>query len=168
MKTLLVLRHGKSSWDHPGIADHDRPLKKRGERDAPRIGKLVRDERLIPDLILTSTAVRARRTAELVAAHGGYRGDIVECADLYPGSSRDYTAVLNDVGDDHERVMIVAHNPGLEELVRGLTGYNERLPTAALAWIRLPITCWNELAQNASATLERVWRPKELHEPASG
>lgn len=168
MKTLLVLRHGKSSWDQPGIADHDRPLKNRGERDAPRIGRLIRGERLVPDLIVTSTALRARRTAEVVAAHCDYRSSIVENADLYPGSSRDYTAALKEVDDAHERIMIVAHNPGLEELVQDLTGRSERLPTAALVWISLPVTRWSDIQRDTSATLERLWRPKELDEPTPG
>ncbi len=74
MKTLLVQRHAKSSWKDPGLDDHDRPLNKRGKKDGPRMGRLVREEDLIPDLILSSTAVRAKNTAKEVAEISGYSG----------------------------------------------------------------------------------------------
>ena len=76
MKTLLLLRHAKSSWKHPELADHDRPLNKRGKRDAPSIGQLVSDKGLVPDLIMSSTAKRARKTARAVAKASGYKGKI--------------------------------------------------------------------------------------------
>ena len=76
MKTLLLLRHAKSSWSDPTLPDHDRPLNKRGIHDAPRMGKLLRHEHLMPDLILSSTAVRAKKTAELVAKACKYKGEI--------------------------------------------------------------------------------------------
>jgi phosphohistidine phosphatase len=71
LKTLLLMRHAKSSWKHTELDDHDRPLAKRGKRDAPRMGQLVRQEELVPQLILSSTAVRARNTAEIVAEESG-------------------------------------------------------------------------------------------------
>ena len=67
MKTLIVMRHAKSSWKHPDVADHDRPLNKRGKQDAPRMGKLLRQQKLTPQVIVSSTATRARRTADAVA-----------------------------------------------------------------------------------------------------
>ena len=74
MKTLLLMRHAKSSWSEPGLADHDRPLNKRGKQAAPEMGKLLRKEGLVPDLILCSTARRSRQTAEAVAASLRLRG----------------------------------------------------------------------------------------------
>jgi len=74
MKTLLILRHAKSSWSHPGLSDHDRPLNKRGKRDAPRMGQLLREEGLLPDLIISSSAKRAKTTAERVSNESGYVG----------------------------------------------------------------------------------------------
>jgi phosphohistidine phosphatase len=77
MKTLLVLRHAKSSWNDTSLDDHERPLNKRGRRDGPRMGELVREHRLTPDIIISSDAVRARRTAEAVAEAARYAGEIV-------------------------------------------------------------------------------------------
>ena len=83
MKTLLILRHAKSSWKEQDLQDHDRLLNKRGKNDAPRMGKLLKDENLIPDLIMSSTAVRAKKTAELVAKACKYKGKIVLNHSLY-------------------------------------------------------------------------------------
>lgn len=162
MQTLLILRHGKSSWKHPGLADHDRPLNKRGLRDAPRMGRLLRDEDLVPDRIVNSTAVRARTTAELVADQLGYRG-AVECSrDLYLASVPDIIRVLGNVGGDASRLLVVGHNPGLEELVAALTGGFAALPTAALAQVDLDVDVWSELTTSTRGRLVNLWRPREL------
>jgi phosphohistidine phosphatase len=71
MKSVLILRHAKSSWKHPELSDHDRPLNKRGKRDAPIMGRLLKKEDLVPDIIMTSTAIRARSTAEPLAIKEG-------------------------------------------------------------------------------------------------
>ena len=83
MKSLLILRHAKSSWKHPELTDHDRPLNKRGKRDAPRMGEILRSEHLIPEAIISSTAARAHATAEAVAKASGYKGKIALNRSLY-------------------------------------------------------------------------------------
>jgi len=85
MKTILILRHAKSSWKHSELSDHDRPLNKRGEREAPRVGQLLRDEGLLPEVILSSTARRARDTAQIAAEKCGYESEIRFIPDLYMG-----------------------------------------------------------------------------------
>jgi phosphohistidine phosphatase len=77
MKSVLILRHAKSSWKHPELADHDRPLNRRGKRDAPLMGRLLKKEDLVPEIIISSTATRARSTAEAVAKSSGYKGEII-------------------------------------------------------------------------------------------
>ncbi len=164
MQTLLILRHGKSSWKHPGLADHDRPLNKRGLRDAPRMGRLLRGEDLVPDRIVSSTAVRARATSELVADQLGYRGT-VECSrDLYLASAPGIIRVLGNVGGDASRLLVVGHNPGLEELVAALTGSFVALPTAALAQVDLDVDVWSELTTSTRGRLVNLWRPRELED----
>jgi phosphohistidine phosphatase len=162
MKTLLLLRHAKSSWSDPGLRDHDRPLNKRGERTAPRMGTLLADAGLRPDRVLCSTAVRARRTAELVAENCGYDGDIALVDDLYMAAPGTVIDVVQRKGGDADRLLVVAHNPGLEQLVAALAGRPERFPTAALAEFRLGIATWDELELEAQADLQNIWRPKEL------
>lgn len=162
MKTVLILRHAKSSWASATLPDHDRPLNKRGQRDAPRIGRLLRDEDLVPDLILTSSAVRARTTAHLVAEASDYDGPIKQFRSFYLAGTPAFVHALRRLSDDYDRVLVVAHNPGLEELLAELTGEDARLPTAALAVVALPIERWQELRGSGQGRLLALWRPREL------
>jgi phosphohistidine phosphatase len=162
MKTLLVLRHAKSSWSDGSLADHDRPLNERGERDAPRMGDLVRQHRLVPDLIISSDAVRARMTAEALAETAGYKGAIRFEPLLYAAAPDDILVVLRAAEPNAKTVMIVGHNPGLEALVGHLTGERQDMPTAALAQIELPIDQWRDLDESVRGTLVDLWRPKEV------
>ncbi len=161
MKTLLILRHAKSSWAG-NTADHQRPLNGRGKRDAPRIGRLLREEELLPDLILTSTAARAVATADLVADASGFGGPREELRAFYHAPAETFVARLRSLPEEVESVLVVAHNPGLEELLAELTGEDEILPTAALAQVTLPIRRWAELRADGSARLANLWRPREL------
>jgi len=162
MKTLLVLRHAKSSWDDAALDDHERPLNKRGRRDAPRMGELVREYGLIPDAVISSDAVRARLTAEAVVEAARYAGEILLDHRLYVAGPADILSLLRTVGEKAETAMIVGHNPGLEELVAQLTGEWQDLPTAALAQIVLPIDQWRDLTLSTRGTLVGHWGPKEL------
>jgi phosphohistidine phosphatase len=163
MKTLLVLRHAKSSWSDPALDDHERSLIKRGQRDGLRMGELVREHRLTPDVIISSDAVRARLTAEAVAQKARYEGEILLDRRLYIASPAGILAVLRTVRETKAgTVMIVGHNPGLEELIEHLTGEQQDLPTAALARIVLPIDRWCDLKVSTRGMLLGLWRPKEL------
>lgn len=162
MKELLILRHAKSSWSNPSLADIDRPLNKRGKRDAPRMGALLREQDLVPDIILCSPAVRAKKTAQAVTDESGFQGEIQIHDDFYPGDPSDYIEVLAANPDHVSRAMVVGHNPGLEELLDELTGEYARLPTSALAQIALPIGNWIELNQYPLGSLINLWRVKEL------
>ena len=162
MKTLLVLRHAKSSWKDDSLADHDRPLNKRGKQEAPIMGKLIRDMDLVPDLIFSSTAKRARSTVELVVEESGYEGDVVYSRELYAADSEATIKSLSELADEYDRVMVVGHNPGLEQLVEELTGEYQPLSTASLALVQLPIQSWAELLGEDKGKLENIWRPKEL------
>jgi phosphohistidine phosphatase len=162
MKSLLILRHAKSSWSKPAVADHDRPLNDRGKRDTPRIGKLLIQQGLVPELIVSSTAKRARKTAKRVAKHCDYPGALELTADFYLGHADDYIQFLLCVSDEVDSVMVVGHNPGVEELLEGLTGQWERLPTGALAHVALDVSSWADVSSARGARLVAVWRPKEL------
>ena len=160
MKTLLVLRHAKSSRNDPALDDHERPLNKRGQRDAPRMGELVREYGLIPDVVISSDAVRARLTAEAVAEAARYAGEILLDPHLYMACPADILSLLPMVRENAETVMIVGHNPGLEKLIKQLTGEWHDLPTATLAQIRLPIDQWRDLKLSTRGTLMGLWRPR--------
>jgi phosphohistidine phosphatase len=162
MKTLLVMRHAKSSWKQAGLADWERPLNKRGRRDAPRMGDFLRHQDLVPGLIVSSAARRARQTAEAVAEAAGYDGEVSYLDRLYGADPAEYVAVLRSLSDDVDCVMVIGHNPSLEDLLELLTDQWERLPTAAIAQIALSIHKWSRLTAGRSAQLVQVWRPREL------
>jgi phosphohistidine phosphatase len=161
MKTLLLLRHAKSSWKQPELNDHDRPLNKRGRREAPKVGKFLKESDLLPELILSSTARRARDTAQAVADESGYDGEIDQLPDLYLSDTACYMDVLQRLPDEVNRVLVVGHNPDLDELLILLTDVNQHMSTAALAQIDLPITCWAELNEATNGRLQKLWSPKE-------
>lgn len=162
MKTLLILRHAKSSWKHNDLTDHDRPLKKRGEQTATLMGELIRKHDLTPQRIISSTARRALKTAELVAEACHYEEQIIATRALYGADPDDFVEALRTLDDADERVMIVGHNPDLEVLLESLTGAMESLPTAALAQVTLPIDSWKELEENTPGKLVHLWVPSTL------
>ena len=162
MKTLLLLRHGKSSWQDASLTDHDRPLKKRGRSAATQMGRLLVDQGLVPDHVLTSTAVRARDTAALVAEAMEFRGTIEDVSALYHAEPQTFVAIVSQVPQRIDAVLVVGHNPGLEDWLSRLTGRQEEFPTAALAHVVIPIDDWNELTLETRGELHKVWRPKEL------
>ena len=162
MKTLLLLRHAKSSWKHPELADHDRPLNKRGRRDAPRMGDLLNDMGLVPDLIVSSTAARARSTAEAVAERCANAGPLHLTHDLYHADPATGLEVVREYARDETSVMWVGHNPGLEWCLHLLTGRDDAMPTAALAHVQLDIAEWPDLDESAEGELAQLWLPREL------
>ena len=154
MKTVLILRHAKSDWGSAGQADFDRPLAKRGLEDAPRMGEVLARFGWLPDKILSSPAQRAKQTAELVAKACGYHKAIQWEASFYEGDSADLVAALQKLPHAVERVMLVGHNPILEETVAALCvpdcsdggdGWAIKIPTAGLVCLNFSITEWAEL-----------------------
>jgi phosphohistidine phosphatase len=158
MVQLLLLRHAKSSRDDPNVADFDRPLTKRGERDAVQAGKLLAAQGLIPDLILCSTAKRARETLAgvLPQLSGSLRVDFRD--DLYAAGGRDYIGIIAANGDSAQRLMVIGHNPATQETARHLIGsgdpdliarIEDGFPTAAVAVIDFDFEQWQQLARHS-------------------
>ena len=113
-KQLLIMRHAKSSWSEANLADHDRPLNRRGLRDAPRMGLRLSEYKLIPDAVVASTAVRARTTAELVIENcRGIRTELELDPDFYHAPPSTYTTRMRRLDNGVERVLFVGHNPGM-------------------------------------------------------
>lgn len=163
MKNLLLMRHAKSSFEDAEASDFERGLNKRGEKDAPRMGKLLKEKDLVPDLILSSKAVRTSKTAEIVAEKVGYKKEIMYVEGFYLGEPPIYLDTLRAIDDDGaDTVLVVGHNPGLETLLQVLTDKVESLPTGAIAYLELPIRSWKALSMDVIAELEKVWRPRDL------
>lgn len=166
MRTLLVMRHAKSSWGDAHLRDFDRPLAKRGLKDAPRMGEFLKNTRLPIDLVLSSTARRARTTAELVAETAGL-GDIELTDEIYEASASQLLDVIQNIPDDHDAVLMVGHNPGFEHLLQMLCGPGAsiRMPTAAVGCIELDVSKWRDVQPGAGTLLwfvaPRVLGPRE-------
>ena len=164
MKNLLLMRHGKSSWKDDSLEDHERPLKKRGRRDSKLIAKVLNKQNLIPDLILSSSATRAKETAEIVAENLKKKTNILFIKELYMGEPQDYLNALSEISDDVESVMIVAHNPGLEAYLQIIDGEIESVPTAGLGHLVLAVDHWKDVSFETMGDLVGFWRPKDLEE----
>jgi len=162
MKTLLIMRHAKSSWNYPELSDYERPLNKRGKRDAPRMGDHLHQIGLVPDRILTSSAKRARKTAHRVGKSCGYKRKVKKLDSLYATVPGVYFETLQALPDKYHIVMAIGHNPTLEQLVYRLTEHRERMPTAAIAHIELPIQHWKAPDLATKGTLDNLWTPKTL------
>ena len=158
MKTLLLMRHAKSDWDADYEADHDRPLNERGVRSARLMGRVLAEEGLVPDLIISSTAVRARTTAELAIEAGKWGSEIRLDRSLYDEGPRGVLAV-GASAPDVDGLMLVGHQPTWSMLVSAVTGERAEMKTATVAVIELDIESWADLA-GASGTLTRVLDPK--------
>lgn len=162
MKTLLLMRHGKSSWKDDKLSDHKRPLKKRGRKDSKRMAKVMSSNDLIPDLILSSSAERAKETVEIIVENLEYKNKIVYSDELYMGEPQDFIKVLTALKDDYNTVLIVGHNPGLEAYLQIIDGEIEALPTAGLGQLVLVIDQWEDLSFETMGDLVGFWTPKSL------
>jgi phosphohistidine phosphatase len=164
-KRLLIMRHAKSSWSDSDATDHERTLNRRGLRDAPRMGQFIAEQNCLPDLIASSTAKRAKLTAELFVENCAGADDIeLQFVDnFYHAAPRSYLEYIASINNDAiQTIMVVGHNPGLETLVYRLSNSYETMPTAAIAHFQLDIDRWSKVNGSLSATLLDVWRPKEL------
>jgi phosphohistidine phosphatase len=163
MKRLFLLRHAKSSWSDARLADFDRPLNERGLRAAPLMGRYMRERQIRPDLILCSPAERARQTAALLAEAAGLPTPPRYDERIYEATAARLVEVVAQADEGAGSLLLVGHNPGLEELLELLTGETRRMPTAALACIELDADKWATLAQR-SGRLEWQVKPKELED----
>lgn len=167
MKRLYLLRHAKSSWDDPTLADHDRPLAPRGRRAAAAMAQHLRHEGIAPELVLCSPSARTRQTLTAIAPGLGEDADVRIEDELYAASAAALLDVLHEVPDEVRSVMLIAHNPGIQDLALSLAGggpvierVRSKFPTAALATLELDGS-WRELAPEGAELVTFV-KPKEL------
>lgn len=170
MRTLYVLRHAKSSWDDPTLADHDRPLAPRGRRAAPLIADHMRRAGIAPDVVVCSTARRTRETLDLLGDAIPADCDVHIEAGLYGATADAVLARLRALPDSVGEAMVIGHNPGLQRLVwllarsgPGLSQLLRKFPTAALATLEVPINRWQD-AERQRARLTGFVRPRDLRQ----
>lgn len=161
MKTLFLLRHAKSSWDDPTLPDIERPLNARGMRAAELLGTHIRKQNLSFDLVLSSPAIRARETIEIVLKTAKMQTDLRYDQRIYEASSIALIDVISQIEEDRKTAMLVGHNPGMEKLLEILTGGIIHVSTGTLARIELKASRWAGMIESPR-TLEWVVKPKEL------
>ena len=165
MKQLLLMRHAKSSWVEAGMPDFKRPLNKRGKRVAQKMARFLVDQHCAPDLIMSSPAVRAVATTNFLSGIIGGVEPIpmrIEPS-FYLAPFRKYLdAITNFHQKGISRLMLVGHNPGLEDLVEALGGRWEILPTAAIVQIQFEAAKWHEISLDLQCQVLNIWRPKEI------
>ena len=168
-RTLSLLRHAKSSWEDPALADHDRPLAPRGRRAGATIARYIRERRIDPDLVVCSPALRTRQTLELVAAgFPAHRASRVELVPgIYEASGADLLAIVRRLPDEVAAAMLIGHQPGIQDLALTLVGagpglerISGKFPTAALATVAVA-PAWSELGPGSGRLLD-VAKPKQL------
>lgn len=159
MKTLIVLRHAKS--DHPhGVRDHDRGLNDRGKRDAVRVGEVLTQRGLSPDIVVCSSAKRAQSTAKRVGKACGHADAIVTAETLYEAYIDDILKVVRSIPEQHSTALIIGHNPGFGRFAEILGGRIDAFPTSCWAHLSIEVEHWGEVTQSAPAQLEELWYPK--------
>lgn len=170
MKTLHLLRHAKSDWSDDGLSDHDRPLAARGEKACPAMGRYLAGHGLIPDRILCSTARRTRDTLARVTSQWGRTPPTDYDETLYLASSARILRRVADAPDEAASLMVVGHNPGLDQVLERLAVHAddearrnaaEKFPTCAFAAIELPIDRWAEVV-GAEGRLVHFATPRTL------
>lgn len=164
MKTLTILRHAKSSWKDTGLSDHDRPLNKRGERDAPIMASRIQQAGIRPSLILSSPAVRAWTTAKLVAKNISYPIEFLQRDErLYNAGVRRIIDVLTEQDIGFSSIMIVGHNPGFTDFANYLVpGLTHNIPTCGVVSVTVDSDDWN-LKADKNAELVTYDYPKKTN-----
>ena len=149
-KELFLVRHAKSSWDDPTISDHDRPLNERGFRNTLEMGRRLSDREVSPDALISSTALRARTTARIIADSLGWPEErVVLDRALYHASATELQEYIGGLNDAHTSVMLFGHNPGMTSLVSHLYGIAlDNLPTCGVVHLRFPEGSWAEASRS--------------------
>ncbi|MFZ5948648.1 MAG: SixA phosphatase family protein [Stygiobacter sp.] len=150
MKKLFLIRHAKSSWDDPTLSDHERPLNERGIRNANFMAKLLKEKNIFPDLIISSTAERARQTANIFSDILSHTKKIKYDSRIYEATTQNLIEVVSEIENINNLVFLFGHNPGLSNFANFISNhpiYN--LPTCAIVGLEIPIDNWENISRNS-------------------
>ncbi len=164
MKQFFLIRYGKSDWDHPRLADHDRPLNARGLRDVPKMAAALIQRAVKPDLVVSSTAVRAATTARMIAGAMGYPlEDIIEVPGLYLAPPGVILRAVQQLDESAGTVMLFGHNPGMHEAVNAFSGDGQvtDFPTLAVARIEFEVEHWGLVEWGSGQLVDQI-TPRHL------
>ena len=161
MKSILLFRHGKSNWKAQYEDDHERPLSNRGVKAAKLMGKYAFQIKQVPEKIISSTALRAKATAELALKFGNWNSDISLDSNIYHCSIETLKTIIAKQNQNINYICLVGHQPSFSFFLNEITGENLPFPTASMAKINLPIDKWKEI-EYGKGFLSWFKKPKEL------
>jgi phosphohistidine phosphatase len=147
MRKLVIIRHAKSDWEDKNLDDFERPLNTRGLKNAPFMGKFLKEKKLTPDLIISSPATRAITTAEIIAKEVGYEKEITQNQYIYEAYVNTLQEIVSYIHDDNETVFLVGHNPGVSALAYMLSELKESIPTCATVEINFSVDSWMDVSR---------------------
>ena len=159
MKTLHLLRHAKSDWDNPDLADDERPLNARGKRDSKRLAGHLLKHPIKVDMVFCSPARRAKQTLKPIQPVLGAK--VTEEPELYGASSEELLKLIRKTPDKLDSILLIGHNPGFEDLLTRLAGERGRMPTAAIACIEFQVDRWDDI-EDGQGKLVWLLTPKQL------
>jgi phosphohistidine phosphatase len=145
MKKLYIIRHAKSSWSDAELNDFERPLSKRGKANAPMMGERLKKKGVMPDIIISSPAKRAKSTAEMIAKEVGYEKKVLFDENIYESSVDELRKILTSIDDKNSVVFLVGHNPELNMLVDYYIKFYENIPTCGVVEIEFACESWAEI-----------------------
>ncbi|MDG2222323.1 MAG: histidine phosphatase family protein [Rubripirellula sp.] len=161
-RLLILMRHAKSDWGDSSLSDHERALNARGQRDSPRMAAWLADSGWIPDLVLSSSSTRTRATYQKMVEHWDQEPAVSFTDALYLASPESILQSIRADGMESERLMVIAHNPGISYLASLLAKQSIEMPTAAVAVFQLDLSDWHELRESTPIQLVQTMRPKAL------
>ena len=163
MRSVVLFRHGKSDWDADYSIDHERPLAKRGIKAAKRMGKYLAELDEIPDIVITSTAVRAKTTVELAMKAGAWSSELRLDRSIYGGATGTLLDILHNSNNNFGVICLAGHEPTFSSFISNCTNSGwVRFPTASMARVDFDVSAWKEI-RLGQGNLTWIKRPKELH-----
>jgi len=163
MKTIILVRHAKSSWKNMMLADHDRPLNPRGKQNAPEMGRRLKSRNILPELLLASTAKRAKSTAKMIAKEIGYMDKVMKSKSLFHAGTSEIIKIIQSLDNRFSVVMLFGHNPGFTSCANALTpSMIENIPTCGVVSIEFDIQTWKEI-KPGSGNLQFFDYPKKIY-----
>ncbi len=160
MKTLFLIRHAKSSWKDISLDDFDRPLNKRGKKDAPLMGELLKIQNIKPDIIYSSPAKRTKNTVKIIADKIGYKNPIKFEPKIYETSFSTLKDIISSIDDAHNLVFLFGHNPSLNIFAEKFCSFYENIPTCGIVVLKFSCDSWKEISSK-NCELEAFDFPKK-------
>jgi len=146
LKKLYIIRHAKSSWSDMSLGDFDRPLNKRGKRDAPFMAQKLKEKKVLPDVIVSSPAKRTKSTAQIFANEINFTKPIAYDKNIYEADGGELKYVVNSLNDKAKTALMFGHNPGLNMLAENFLEFNENIPTCGIIEIEFDCKKWSEIS----------------------